>query len=89
MDIKLLKQYIANKAPKKQVNEIIDFPDYVVVSWSILSPPISNSREVAVLIKWRDGFAAAGVGKTKEAAIAKAIEYKADTLAQKKKYNIK
>ena len=100
MDLKLLKQYIANKSPKKTITESSEYE--IVKTMTIAHTEtltgiagtvktIVNPKggQIAVLLKWRDGFIAAGTGKTKDDAIQNAIEYKKDTLQTKKKYNIK
>lgn len=91
MDINALKKYIANKSPKKPLTES---PEYVVVKTMTIPhsetitgiagtvKTVVNPKggQIAVLLKFRDGFIAAGTGKTQDDAIQNAVHYRADTL---------
>jgi hypothetical protein len=87
MDIKALRHYIANKAPKKTLSESLDYKvEKVTViphqevhtgmagtQKTIVFP---NAGKTAVLLRFTDGKITTGVGKNKEEAIQDAVQSK-------------
>lgn len=86
MDTKALKQYVANKSPKK----LTESTDYVVVRTETIpheethvgiagtKKTIKNPSggSVVVLLKFLSGHTTTGVGKTKKEAIQDAVNSK-------------
>ena len=86
MDIKALKQYVANKSPKK----LTESTDYAVVRTETIpheethtgiagtKKTIKNPKGgmTIVLLKFKSGHTTTGVGKTKKEAIQDAIASK-------------
>jgi hypothetical protein len=89
MNIKQLTQYITNKS--KKVQPITESAEYTVVKSLVIPHSLTHTGiagttktiqnpdggKTAVLLKFKDGKITTGVGKTKEEAIAQAVEAKA------------
>lgn len=87
MDINALKQYIANKSPKKTITESQEYKveRTIVIPHKEVHTGIAgtqktvlfpNAGKTAVLLRFKDGKITTGVGKTKEEAIQDAINSK-------------
>jgi hypothetical protein len=97
MDTKTLKQFVANKSKKTQ-STITESTDYVVVKSLVIPHSMTQTGiagttktiinpdggKTAVLLKFKDGKITTGVGKTKEEAIAQAVEAKATIFKEAK-----
>lgn len=72
MDINQFRKHLARR------QKLHEAPDYRIVSTNTLpldSKINPNQDNIVVLLQWPDGTHTAGSGKTKEAAIQKAVEY--------------